>query len=199
MTRSALSVEHYFRRLNSSFFNYIYVYLIYNFIHVCVSVGVCVKAMRFDIPAPIATKLHTHTKDLPRKVFKPISISYTYLKDRFALPPFRLALSCRHGILLLCAAQWSSKNYTMGASSAACMHDWMFVVSQSVMLVERLFFRGAECVVVWRGCVVVYVCRIRTILQLSFALSVRSRIIRTQQKHSRIRPKSKQIALTHWE
>ena len=26
-----------------------------------------------------------------------------------------------------------------------------FVVSQSVMLVERLFFRGAECVVVWRG------------------------------------------------
>ena len=32
-----------------------------------------------------------------------------------------------------------------------------FVVSQSVMLVERLFFRGAECVVVLRGCVVVYV------------------------------------------
>ena len=33
-----------------------------------------------------------------------------------------------------------------------------FVVSQSVMLVERLFFRGAECVVVWKGRVAVYVC-----------------------------------------
>ena len=32
-----------------------------------------------------------------------------------------------------------------------------FVVSQSVMLVERLFFRGAECVVVWKGCVDVHV------------------------------------------
>ena len=33
-----------------------------------------------------------------------------------------------------------------------------FVVSQSVMLVELLFLHGVECVVVWRGCVVVYVC-----------------------------------------
>ena len=32
-----------------------------------------------------------------------------------------------------------------------------FVVSQSVMLVVRLFFRGAEGVVVWSGCVAVYV------------------------------------------
>ena len=33
-----------------------------------------------------------------------------------------------------------------------------FVVSQSVTLVERLFFRGAECVVVWRGCVWLCMC-----------------------------------------
>ena len=36
---------------------------------------VCVKVMCFDIPAPIATKRHTRTKDLPGKVLKPISIS----------------------------------------------------------------------------------------------------------------------------
>ena len=36
---------------------------------------VCVKAMRFNIPAPIATKLHTHTKYLPEKILKPISTS----------------------------------------------------------------------------------------------------------------------------
>ena len=41
--------------------------------------------------------------------------------------------------------------------SRSFLYLW-FVVSQSVMLVERLFFRGAECVVMWRGCVVVYVC-----------------------------------------
>ena len=45
---------------------------------------VCVKAMHFDIPEPIATKLHTRTKDLPGKVLKPISISYTYQKGRFS-------------------------------------------------------------------------------------------------------------------
>ena len=32
-----------------------------------------------------------------------------------------------------------------------------FVVSQSVMLVEWVVFRGAECVVVLRRCMVVYV------------------------------------------
>ena len=42
---------------------------------VCVCVCVCVKAMRFDIPEPIATKLHTRTKYLPGNVLKPISIS----------------------------------------------------------------------------------------------------------------------------
>ena len=36
---------------------------------------VCAKAMHFDIPAPIATKLCTCTKDLPGKALKPISIS----------------------------------------------------------------------------------------------------------------------------
>ena len=38
-------------------------------------VCVCVKAMRFDIPAPIATKLHTPTKDLLGIILKPILIS----------------------------------------------------------------------------------------------------------------------------
>ena len=38
---------------------------------VCVCVCVCVKAMHFDIPEPIATKLYTHTKDLPGNVLKP--------------------------------------------------------------------------------------------------------------------------------
>ena len=32
---------------------------------VCVCVCVCLKAMRFDILAPIAPKLHTRTKDFP--------------------------------------------------------------------------------------------------------------------------------------
>ena len=50
--------------------------LIYNFIHVCVSVRfVFLKVIRFDIPAPTATKLHTCTKDLPGKVLKPTLIS----------------------------------------------------------------------------------------------------------------------------
>ena len=40
---------------------------------VCLSV--CLKAMHFDILAPIATKLHTCTKDFPGKVLKPMSIS----------------------------------------------------------------------------------------------------------------------------
>ena len=44
---------------------------------VCLSVylSVCLKAMRFDILAPIATKLHTRTKDFPGKVLKPMLIS----------------------------------------------------------------------------------------------------------------------------
>ena len=42
---------------------------------VCVCLSVCLKAMHFDIPALIATKLHTRTKDLPGKVCKPMSIS----------------------------------------------------------------------------------------------------------------------------
>ena len=44
-----------------------------NFIRVCVCV--CVKLLRFDIPALIATKLHTCTKYLPGKVLKSIAIS----------------------------------------------------------------------------------------------------------------------------
>ena len=53
------------------------IYLIYNFIRlcVCVCVCVCVKAKCVDISARIATKLHTRTKNLPEKVLKPISIS----------------------------------------------------------------------------------------------------------------------------
>ena len=42
---------------------------------VCVCVCVRLKAMRFDIPAAIATKLHTRAKDLLSKVLKPMSIS----------------------------------------------------------------------------------------------------------------------------
>ena len=44
---------------------------------VCLPVylSVCLKAMRFNILAPIATKLHRGTKDFPGKVFKPMSIS----------------------------------------------------------------------------------------------------------------------------
>ena len=49
-----------------------------SFVYACLCV--CVKAMRFNIPAPIATKLHTRTKYLPGKVLNPISISYTYRK-----------------------------------------------------------------------------------------------------------------------
>ena len=41
----------------------------------CVCVCVCIKAKRFDISAPIATKLPTHTKNLQEKVLKPLSIS----------------------------------------------------------------------------------------------------------------------------
>ena len=43
--------------------------------HSCMCVCVCLKAMPFDISAPIATKLHTRTKNSLGKVFKPISIS----------------------------------------------------------------------------------------------------------------------------
>ena len=44
---------------------------------VCLSVclSVCLKVMRFDILAPIATKLHTRTKNFPGKVLKPTSIT----------------------------------------------------------------------------------------------------------------------------
>ena len=38
-------------------------------------VCLCVKAKCVNISAPIATKLHTRTKNLPGKVLKPISIS----------------------------------------------------------------------------------------------------------------------------
>ena len=41
----------------------------------CVRVFKCVKAMLFDTPEPLATKLYTRTKDLPGNVLKPISIS----------------------------------------------------------------------------------------------------------------------------
>ena len=40
----------------------------------CVCVYVCVKAHGFDISARITTKLHPHTKNLPGKLLKPISI-----------------------------------------------------------------------------------------------------------------------------
>ena len=52
----------------------------------CVCVCVCVKAMRFDIPAPIATELHTRTKDLPGNVLTPISISLAYQNGLKNLP-----------------------------------------------------------------------------------------------------------------
>ena len=44
---------------------------------VCLSVclSVCVKAKCVNISTPIATKLHTRTKNLPGKVLKSISIS----------------------------------------------------------------------------------------------------------------------------
>ena len=44
---------------------------------VCVSVCLCVclKVMCFDIFSPIATKLHTRTRDFPGKVLKPMSFS----------------------------------------------------------------------------------------------------------------------------
>ena len=44
-------------------------------VSVCLCVCVCVKAKCVNISAPIATKLHTHTKNLPGKALKPISIS----------------------------------------------------------------------------------------------------------------------------
>ena len=44
-------------------------------VSVCVRVSVSLKAMRFNIPALIATKLHTRIEDLPGKVLKPMSIS----------------------------------------------------------------------------------------------------------------------------
>ena len=44
----------------------------------CACLGVCVAAMRFDIHAPIATRLHAHTEDFPGNVLQPISISWTY-------------------------------------------------------------------------------------------------------------------------
>ena len=51
----------------------------------CVCVCVCVKAKCVDITARIATKFHTHTKNVPGKVFKSFSISWTYRKGRFSI------------------------------------------------------------------------------------------------------------------
>ena len=42
---------------------------------VCLYVSVCVNAMCLDIPALIATKLHTGTKNLPGNVLKQTLIS----------------------------------------------------------------------------------------------------------------------------
>ena len=59
------------------------------------------KAIKLSIPAPIATKLRTRTKDLPGKVLKPMSISWTYWKDLIR----RAAVRSRHGFLHNCQAQ----------------------------------------------------------------------------------------------
>ena len=59
-----------------------YILYIISFVYVCVCE--CVKAIRFDIPERIATKLYTRTKDLPGNVLMPILISLTYLKGRFS-------------------------------------------------------------------------------------------------------------------
>ena len=39
-------------------------------VYLSVCLSVCVKAMRFDIPKPIATKLYTHTKRFAGKRFE---------------------------------------------------------------------------------------------------------------------------------
>ena len=52
---------------------------------VCVCLCVCVKAKCVDMSARIATKLHTRTNNLPDKVLKRISISWTYQKGRFSI------------------------------------------------------------------------------------------------------------------
>ena len=67
-----------------------------------VSVGLCVclKAMRFDIRELIATKLHTHPKDFPGNVLKPMSISWTYRKGLIR----RAAVCSCHGFLHDCQA-----------------------------------------------------------------------------------------------
>ena len=44
-------------------------------VYLSVCLSVCVKAMRFDIREPIATKLYTRTKDLPGNVLKAVPIS----------------------------------------------------------------------------------------------------------------------------
>ena len=64
---------------------------------VCLSVClcVCVKAKCVDISARVATKLHTRTNNLPGKVLKPISISWTYRKGRFSIA--RMGRSRCHG------------------------------------------------------------------------------------------------------
>ena len=41
----------------------------------CVCMCLCLKVMHFDIPAPIATKVHTCSKNLPGKVLMSMSIT----------------------------------------------------------------------------------------------------------------------------
>ena len=102
MTCSPLCIEHYFRQLNSfshyrhvlpvehtfvfsSFLtlHFYYFFDIISFVYFCVCACVCVyvfvcpgvclcNRMLFDIPASIATKLHTLTKYWPVKVLKPM-------------------------------------------------------------------------------------------------------------------------------
>ena len=83
----------------------------------CVSVCLCVclKAMRFDIPAPIATKLHTRTKELPGKVLKPISISYTYWTGLIR----RAAVCSCHGFLHDCQARPFGQAQTFYTTASA--------------------------------------------------------------------------------
>ena len=73
-------------------------HLIYSFIHVCLCVCMCLcvcvrlfKSDTFRHPALIATKLHTHTKDLPGKVLQPMPISYTYRNGRCLQLPLLFA------------------------------------------------------------------------------------------------------------
>ena len=86
------------------------------FFHSCMSVCVCVsaclcvclKATRFNIPAPIATKLHTRTKDLPGKVLKPM---LTARLIRRVLSKGRLFIAATASCMIAKHDVWPSTNF----------------------------------------------------------------------------------------